>query len=470
MSGELVIEVIPDGSTGPAERPPRRFAQLRLAVLIAAVLVLVGGAVYGPGLVRDALIRPEAVLHGLRPIGAEPLTHTTDLLGHVLSTATSAETVIVNGRAVAIVQGFGDDLELIGLDLVTGAPAWSSVDLGSWKGYKLFGLPQALVVVTAPVVGEPGPLTMMVVDPTSGRLRWTTKVVSFVPYDSDMVVVDPDLSTMRALDWGSGHALWQRTIPAGARVDGVSPGTFELPRLIIGPPRVRTDHRLFQMDLDGTLTTFDAGTGNLTGRHPGLLPAINPDDQVSYVFTGDLVYQVWADHILGAGFPGIRGADQIYAADRYYSILAVTPCGSGWLCIQTAFENEDVLQDLAVMDPVSQSLRWQKTDMPRGAVSVVGDRILSDGTELFDLGGRQLFSREASYAAWVSPDRALVLSPHATDPLSAEAIVLDVYSVAAATGRSTRIGTFRDLIGACAADERYLACPLTDAVVAWRYA
>src|SRR5262249_9416327 len=155
---------------------------------------------------------------------------------------------------------------------------------------------------------------VIVADPTTGSLKWqTTYGGPMIPYHDLLVSVDVARSTARGLDWTTGKTRWEVAAPDGAQFAPTARGFGPLDPALRPPAHAVTDNRLYEVDLDGTLVSYDGRTGQRTGRRANAMPALTAADTAFYLATDDTLYRIWSDHIDAYDLRGGDGVRRIYA-------------------------------------------------------------------------------------------------------------------------------------------------------------
>jgi hypothetical protein len=272
-------------------------------------------------------------------------------------------------------------------------------------------------------------------------------------------------------------------MPAGARYAAVSQGGGELTRRLSTPDAATADSRLFETDPDGTLTVYDVNTGRQLDRRPATAPPLlEPADQLFAFVSDETLYRVWPGYMDGYDLR-LGKVTTFFTAPPNRHIAQITVCGTGRMCIQvvqpapcSSYLCVNLIgppsSDPLFLDMVQTNdlgILWEQPEMAYGAVEASGDRILAEGSELFDRDGHRLLVLPDTVAAWVSPDGVLLVDDRGTSLSSLGDMDAEVFLGDATSDRQTSIGTLRDVTGRCAVDLRTLVCPAIDGLYAWRF-
>jgi outer membrane protein assembly factor BamB len=469
MDGHVDIVVFADPvdpalPPAPPPRPPRfREARIVIAGVLAVALVVAGLDVLRRHL--DELAYPG----GLPPIG-QPLALTG---GGDVDSVTSAS--IVDGRAFAAARSADGTVWVTGMDLTTGRPAWPALDLGRWfQLADIVALPQAVIVLVQSRADNGIVRSLIFIDPATGRRRWRLDLGGGgLVYPEVLVSAGDQTSPMvRGLDWRTGEPKWELSMPTGAQLAVVNVNYAEISPGVLTQLRLRTDHRLFEVDPDGTVTTYDARTGHQIDRRDKVLPEpADPDADPSY-------YGVLGSTLVAFG---ARRVDLYRLDDLTAKPLSFTPpasstltglseCGDHRVCLQYQ-ESFTAAATLQVVDTTSGQVIFDKSERVGSYLSVDGDQLLASGTQLYDRNtGNMLLDFPTSAAAFVAPGRVLMLVAGDGLIYPVAPPEVDVYTVAAATGKTTKLGTIQRLLNRCSADAYRLVCPTRDGLRAWRFA
>jgi hypothetical protein len=455
---------------GPVAGRRWRRAGLLALILLAAALVA-GGTAYVLDVTRPLDDAAPAYTGGLQPVG-DPVALT---FGAGVDHAAGVS--VVDGRAIAATRATDGAVWVSAINVGTGRLAWPPLSLGTWPALVgIEGVSQGVLVLTQGHEGFGSYNLVTVVDPTTGAKRWSVRDGTAYPFTEVVVQVDDAAHRLRGLDWSTGAVRWEVTVPDGGVV--VAPRARSVTNAVDGltaPAAPITLRDMMVVEVDGTLSTYDVGTGNRIDRVAGALPARGASakvgDPYEYFQDGARVYGVGFDRIGGYNLSHGNGLTTLFTATPALVLAGFSgDCGPARICLETAGRRGGAVT-ISMVDVTSGAVVWQHATWSGGPVTRSGDRILASGSQLYRADGQLLLDFPPSAAAFVAPDRVLLLSAAGgglTFPLSAADV--DVYTVDPATGKQTRVGGFQHLRGACGADAHTLVCPTRDGLRAWRFA
>jgi hypothetical protein len=359
--------------------------------------------------------------------------------------------VIVDGVAYVVSDPAGRPAQLGALDLAAGAPVFPTVDLGVWaNGLRLAHAgPEGLLLVA------PGESSMIVVDPSSGVVRWQVAidpVTAVLPTESAIIAYHLGTGLARALDWQTGAERWHRQYGVADWVSEAYPESLVRPgtaaRTSSYPDRMVVGRR-------GSVDIIDTHTGDVLG-------SFNVERPENTQFIAGALYtneegEVWA-HPLDTG-----GPPTLVYSDPDGEGGGVDWCGPSVLCVYDSswFPGEDTLI-LLDLDTHRELARFQA----RGLAQVVGERVLTpDG--LFDLAGNLLTDLDLTdaYEWWITASSVLTLT---LEDDGARGVVRGLRTEDGATMLLGEIPLASS--AGCSIDARYLVCPAPDGFHAWQFA
>ncbi len=465
-------DTIPTGTAAAARRRGQQRRHRRLAAAVAVLLVLGAGAY---GVVRIGLPRIEPAQP--RPTASfQPLA----LVGRIASAGAAPRHVtVVDDWVYSVGRGGDGRMVLTTLDLATMNTALAPVDLGPWADTAAFAVlvrPEGLVV-TGNVDGTPG-LTVHVRDPRTAALRWAgtfaeNSVILDLPWA--LVVQEPD--AVLALDWPTGAQLWRRPLSNQELtiLPMLTQPSIEESPLAGIPVSDPADPRLLLIDGSGDVVVVDAATGDEVGRFATGVPTRTFDPSKSidgwlelpmYLAFGGVLY-VSAEHSVYA-YPVDANGDRstLYIADESEYPRAVTPCGTGLVCIGVFRASGTSAHSVLIEIADGQEILRIPADLP----GVVDDRVLTRNGALYDLEGDRLLPDSRSrYVWWITAGSALLVSSSSRGRNGGE--YSDVVGVSTVDGALTELGEVEWPVGGCTiAARRYLVCGAIDRVDVWRFA
>jgi hypothetical protein len=463
-----------DDTAGSGQLTAQRRGPVVL-IVVAALVVAAGGI--GVNVLRrhrdpapGQTLAAVKYISRLHQVGA-PVPLTGD--GGAIAAGHAFASLTADGHALAVVHAEDGTVWVSELDLATGRPAWPDLDLGRWKYVvgSALTIARGIIVSTQQDDGDDAPLTTTVIDPGSGRVRWSVAGVVPAASDEDVVVFrERSTSTLRGIDAITGAMRWTMTIPAGVHAAVVSPfgaGRAFPPALFpySASPAAASDHRLFMVDPGGAMTTYDMSTGEQIERRPGLMPAAA--NAGLFVLRGAL-YALSTDRVDMIDLAGNAPMRTVYTATSGRHVVEVNPCGPAGMCVQTD-DGSGGSPVIEVIDLATGKRMWLSVEQSAGVAWSVGSRILTPDAGLYDVSGIRLLAPSGSTAAFVAPNRALLL--HSTDgpPFDRAADAVEAFLVATDTGELTDLGAFNHLIGGCMVDSKILVCPLATGLQAWRF-
>jgi hypothetical protein len=228
---------------------------------------------------------------------------------------------------------------------------------------------------------------------------------------------------------------------------------------------------------------YDVSSGRQLDRRPATAPPLlKPADQLFAFVSDETLYRVWPGYLDGYDLRQGK-VTAFFTAPPNRHIAQITVCGTGRMCIQVVQAapcssdpcvnlSDPLSGDPLFLDMVQTSnfgILWEQPEMAYGAVEASGDRILAEGSELFDRDGHRLLARPDTAAAWASPNGVLLVDDKGATLTPLAAMNAEVFLADAVTDRQTSIGTLRNVTGRCAVDARTLVCPAIAGLYAWRF-
>ncbi len=368
---------------------PRRRHQLAAAAL---VLLLLGGAALA-GAVRlgrhdippaEPTPKPTVSFTSLTPVGSVQMS-----LDVRFGSESFGAVEIVGGRAY--LAGYSPDhqLRVAGMDLATGAPVFAPVDLGRWVPGPMFRAGPEGLLIAGHREGSSNAV-LLVLEPNTGAVRWEQPVNSRVLlwYDFGLVVVSSADHSVRALDWQSGAQRWRRpygNIQAPVITQELAAPLTKSVNADVG----RVDpshHRLLQIDPDGTLHVVNADTGLDRFARSDVEDAAS--DQTAFIPHGETLYSIIRfSRVVSYSLDRTDPPTVLYESPPDTYVQSVTPCGPKRICLVVNDQTANGRYVVA-MDEASRRELWRAQIPPsNGDIQTVGDRILVDSGQLFDLDG-----------------------------------------------------------------------------------
>jgi outer membrane protein assembly factor BamB len=444
---------IPVGtSEGARRRGRRRRGRLVVSGLALAVLGTSGAVGIARLPVPPAPPAPPAATPA-PTVDFAPLVR-TGTVPMSLETAGIPSSLIVDG--VAYVMAGQTPVRVGALDLATGEPAFPTVDLGAWDTppYGLQWGPAGLVATGVPAGATNR--VLIIIDPTSGAVRWQLELgddVSLLSTRPAVVTHARSGGLLRGLDWHTGTELWRREVTAG---DATLVGDYPVgPWLPASHSDVAlgSDRLLLADDALGSVLVIDARTGETLRRiaNDRSRDATIAIDGTLYSTRGA---ELWAQSVDRPGEPTL-----VYRDPDGRSV-GVDLCGAV-LCVRVG---ERGGHRLVLLDPATHR---EITSVSAANFGIaVGDRFLTYQGLLLDLTGTAVGEtpRSTRRAWWITAGSALTVTY--PDPEWGEVVGLQT-----ADGTPVLLGEI-PLIepGGCAIDARYLVCPAPDGFHAWQFA
>jgi outer membrane protein assembly factor BamB len=472
-------DLVPSADVSVVRALGRRRRVRQTTVSLVAVALVVGAVLVGPALWPRAARPPADVspttvtFTPLRAIGGEGVTFTTVGSGR----PTSVATAIAGGRGYVVWQGDNGVPTVAALDVATGRRLWGPVTLDPAMGWTgIYALPQAVVVVNASADGNSG--VVMVLDPTSGEMRWQRRLHAFdgVGYESAAVFADRSTGVTEAVDWRSGQTLWKVTDPSGSLVTVLGMRTSE-DMSAPGPYPVLpySDHRLVEVGGDRIVRVYDAFTGQLLGSRAALgneALAYNGTVFAARDATATVPNQVLAYQAVGTDAPRI-----VYQSPHATTRLrSLAPCGARRICFIEGYGmNGGADADLVAVDLDARASVWRTHSGDLDLLTPMGERVLGRTNDGFvGLYGAEraavLVQAGSADLADRVDDGSVLLLRSATTEASQSVRDTDVVGVVVSTGKLIALGRIQVWLSSCSWDTRHLLCATSTGFQVWGFA
>lgn len=424
----------PEGARRHGERRRRRHGTAGLALVLVAAVAAIGVTQLADRPTPPAGPDPAAPFIPLRPAGFAPSSGDLRMFGTVpgVDGLTYVVRSTTDGQLELSLHRFGD------------ATVVTQIPLAD----------QAMVSeVTRRPDGTLGVLTEL---PGQGRWRFGvfngSGMARWNEVDAEhtfatgvaVLVTSSETGLATALDWRTGEVIWRRALDTTQGLTHVYPAAPAPPLAVGGWGVDPAEHRLVAVGGDGTVEVIDSRTG-YTQR------AFTMERPEAVVAFGEFLYAsiddvVWAYPLDRAGEPTMV----------YVGSVRVRPCGAGLLCLAPG-DGPTLLIDSATQRQVGTA--------PIGrAVTVVGERVVTDDGAVFDLSGNVVAAAPGvGWSWWVAPDRVLTLTK---DTGNAGTVVVGELSTV--DGAWTELGRIPDV--PCVATLHYLVCDTPEGVQAWQFA
>ena len=466
---------VPVGPPELARRRGQRRTRRRLAASALAVMLVIGSVV----IVATRFQQPDEPPTPATPAPSSAPVRFTPLqpLGAGVDMALGGYgmVAVVGDRAYVGAVTVDDRLQVNAIDLKTGDPLWSSVDLGTfddWNG--LLAGPEAVVAIGEHNDGTIPDHVLMVLDPDTGAKRWETGFDDLDIEWYDFGAVLPSRTSVRAVDWRTGAELWRMPVP------DTNPQPEFLQNLstadaTTAPARLRvgldpTDHRLFMIEPSGRLHRYDAATGLEQEVVPVAGPTVAPRQGllVNYRLVDDQLFSTNDDRTEAYRYDlrNPAGLVPVYTATGADRISSVTACGPGRACVITSSSAPS--DKLNLVDLTSGRTLWQVEIDYADHVLAAGDWIITGRGNLIEATTGQRFNPpSAVLGGWVTPSGALIVTADAEDPVRNPHTV---FGVSTLDGSSVSLGQIGPIAGLCGWSTTVLVCPTAEGFRAWRFA
>jgi PQQ-like domain len=461
-----------DGAAVLAPESVRRRGDQRRRSRIAATCVTVAllvGAV-------AAIARTDVGRHDTPPaqptpratVAFTPLRQAGGTISIPLGT-TGVGMAAVSGNRVFVVGITSQHHVLLGAsDLNTGRPIWPTADTGQIGDWPVLYLSPEAVVVAAGRAASPHLGVVMVFDPTTGAKRFQVDPTTAggAAFDSVLVVTSAAEHAVRGIDWITGAERWRIAIAAGDQpIVTQNLATPKENGLGVGQWPDAANERLYVISTDGTVRTYNGNTGALLGTRPEAIPRRAGGGTPTYVAYGDVLYTI----IGGTEVRAVDLAATTAAADEYTApvgstVRSLAPCGPGRFCV---IEDNNGNVQLAAVDLATYTVLWRRPAPQATYLGAVGDRILTDRGQLYDLSGQLLSDTGAFDAFWLTPGSALILSRADYTDINSDTAVSGLSTV---DGTTTLLGRIPPVTGACTQTMYVLVCPAADGFHLWHFA
>jgi hypothetical protein len=463
-------DTVPPPAPERARRRGDQRRRSRVAIICATLVLLVGA---GAAVAR-------ADFGQRRNPPAAPTPHPTVAFTTLSPVGTSIPMAL--GRSGVGVASVSDDrVYVAGLDarqhlllgasyLSSGRPVWPIIDSGQsaqWPG--LYVRANTLVVVAGQQGGSVQPIVVLVFDPATGTKRWQATFADFnlAAFDSVLVTRSAADHAVLGLDWSTGTPRWRIPLAPGelptiaqhlttGEVDGLGQGLWP----------DTADQRLYLIGADGTVRAYNGNTGQPLGTWANAAPATVAGDTPRYVIYDNLLYAVSRDTDVRVSdlTRTTTSSSLVYTSPSGSRVHSMTPCGVGRVCL---IVQDNGAADLVAVDRATQSVLWRRPAPQAEYAATVGDRILTDRGQLFDLDGQQLSNDAALDTFWLTPGSALVLAPADLTDIRSD---VEVIGLSAVDGSGTPLGHIPPLRGSCSRTTDLLVCPAADGFHVWRFA
>jgi outer membrane protein assembly factor BamB len=467
----------PVRSPDRARRRGQQRTRRQLAATGLAVVLVIGSVVIGATRFQrhDPPTTPATPAPPVRFMPLQPLGAGVDMdLGQG---GGYGMTAVVGDRAFVGARTASSRLQINAIDLKTGDPLWSTVDLGSfgdWNG--LLAGPEAVVAIGEHDDGTSPDHVLMVLDPETGAKRWETGFDDLDLEWYDIGAVLPSRTSVRALDWRTGAELWQipvpDTYPQPAFQQNVSTAdAATAPAMLRGLDP--TDHRFFMIEPSGLLHRYDAATG----LEQEVVPNVGPPAATrtgllnNYFLFDDQLFSLNDDQTQAYRYDlrNPAGLVPIYTAADQSRIRSVTACGPDRACVVTRHMG-DQPNTLNLVDLASGRTLWQAEVEYVEYGLAAGDAIITDRGNLFDAtSGRRFDQPSTVFGGWVTPGGVLTFTASTGDQASI-AEPNTVFGISTMDGSAVSLGQIGPLAGYCGWSTTVLVCPTAEGFRAWRFA
>ncbi|MEV7626885.1 PQQ-binding-like beta-propeller repeat protein [Actinoplanes sp. NPDC089786] len=443
-------------------RRGERWARRRATTAAALCVVLAG---VGVAVGHDRLDRRGPKV----PSAPRPQVSELSLVGSAIDlpdVAGPVHVVSTESLAVAAWTGSGGTTHIIGVDPRTGQEAWPMRTLTGRGSLGAADVVDGAVLLT--MGRQPGRLVEL--DPADGYSSW--QILSEqedyrIHLRDRLIVMSASTGVTRAVDWPTGHVLWE--VPAGSdppvRMRAVPSGPD--PQLSGWPtPDTSSGERFLQLTESGKVLVRDSRTGAVQRTVSNLGTA------EGLVVAGDHLYtpEQGSDsyRIRQASLTGPDASSVVYTAPPGRSFLGAAPCGDNRLCVIDEAPEAPPHTELTAIDVATSRELW-RVPAPPGAESPGsrGDRVLVNGDDgaggvtsaLYDSTGRQLLDEpdRRSMLLWNSNDTVVSL-PGLHGPPQPGKAKGHVTVISAADGKAVIEGMAGDAPLTCAVTAKRLIC------------
>jgi len=460
----------------PGSRPwyARR---LTWVAALAGLLVLTVAAVGA-----YVMLRPS-----VRPVAFATMVETGRLVTGLDASDLTSSSVAIHSDSAYLAWQHGEILDVAAVGLADGKRRWREPVDGRSKYWKdIIALPDA-IIATAYDYSSSNPRRMYVLDPATGKTRWSRDIYGqdrLLPVGDVLVLVSPHDETTRGLDRASGEQKWQLRDPEdanGYQIDTIAFDTttskdLNGPASFTGEPSAPDlggSRKLLQITYDKKLNIVNAQTGHVeksAGGVGGTSDEYLAHDGRLYVFRREQGYRIQYYDLDKLGEPTV-----LYTAqDSKHSMAAAAPCGAR-LCVLDETGSDSKSAQVLAIDLSARKVVWHGDAPGTDQLVPVGDRILAttvDSTpasRLFDPDGKQLLRGEDQKAVGVRVN-AVSLIFFAESPTSYPTDT-GLSGVTAGSGARTALGQLsKTRTNTCAWTERYIACTQEKDFTIWRFA
>ncbi|MBX6750161.1 MAG: PQQ-binding-like beta-propeller repeat protein [Micromonosporaceae bacterium] len=466
---------VPVGPPELARRRGQRRTRRRLAASALAVMLVIGSVV----VIATRFQRPDLPPTPTTPTPSAAPVRFTELqplgAGVDMELGGYGMAAVVGDRAYVGARTVDGRLHVNAIDLRTGDPLWSTVDLGSfgdWNG--LLAGPQAVVVIGEHDDGTIPDHVLMVLDPDTGAKRWETGFDDLDIQWYDIGAVLPSRTSVRALDWRTGAELWRIPVP-DTNPEPAFLQNFSTADAATAPAMLRvgldpTDHRFFMVEPSGRLHRYDAATGLEQEVVPDAGPAVATREGllINYRLVDDQLFSTNDDRTEAYRYDlrNPAGLVRIYTATGQDRIDSVTACGPERACVITRSSGPS--DKLNLVDLSSGRILWQVEINYAEYAVAAGDWIITERGNLVEATtGRRFDQRSTVFGGWVTPSAVLIFTADTEDPARMPQTVVGVSTL---DGSSVTLGQIGPIAGLCAWSTTVLVCPTLQAFRAWRFA
>jgi len=465
---------VPVGPPEQARRRGQRRTRRRLAASALAVMLVIGSAAVVATRFQqpDLPPTPATTTPSAAPVRFTPLQPLG--AGVDMTLGGYGMAAVVGDRAYVGARTVDGRLQVNAIDLTTGNPLWSTVDLGEfgdWNG--LLAGPQAVVAIGEHDDGTSPDHVLMVLDPDTGAKRWETGFDDLDILWYDIGAVLPTRTSVRALDWRTGAELWRipvpDTKPQPAFLQNLSTADATTTPAMLRVGLDPSDHRFFMIEPSGRLHRYDAATGLEQEVVPDAGPAVATREGLlnNYRLVDNQLFSTNDDRTEAYRYDlrNPAGLVPIYTATGRDRITSVTACGPERACVITGSSESDTLN---LVDLSSGRTLWQvEIDYAQNAVAA-GDWIITDRGNLVEATtGRRVDQPSTVFGGWVTPGGALIFTADAEEPARRPHTV---FGVSTLDGSSMSLGQIGPIAGFCAWSTTVLVCPTAQGFRAWRFA
>jgi hypothetical protein len=442
----------------PPERARRRGQQRTRATIAAAAAVCLLAAGLGAVVVRHERSGAQVASKRDLPAVGAPIE---------LGDGARVSTAVGDGDRLYTASQTPDGLLCLNaVDLRTGAVVWTVPQVTDRTADTFFlnALPAALTLTFAQ--GAEGQTTL-VLDPASGRQRWSlTSMAAETLISHESGLIRASAGRTEAFDWATGARRWQQPASADPQVQTVATYVDRNEDILLGRPAALTDNRLVQVTRAGKVQVRDITNGKLLRTVNSVPPDRDPRTYLAYdgwlyndehECCGESGYRIRATDLRSD-----RGESKVvFTRGPGYQLSMLQMCGELRVCVTD--QGPTGPATVSMLDLATARQLWQ-VDAPRDGASastVNGYTVVGGGNGggvVYDRAGRRVLSLPETSVSWLDTDTLLVLPAFVAGTVS---------KVTLPDGRVTPLGEMPPPTDACAWTTGRLACPVGSSLRIW---